>query len=54
MEDNLPTRTQVLARVRRALSYEEMGWELQIPPGQAYMIGTGVPADTSPPALVGS
>lgn len=43
----MPTRTQVLARVRRAHTYEEIGEEFHIPPGQAYMIATGMPADGS-------
>ena len=43
----MPTRTQLLARVRRAHTYQEIAEEFEIPPGQAYMIATGVPADGS-------
>jgi hypothetical protein len=47
VEEPLPTRTQILARVRAGASYEDVGAELRIPPGQAYMIATGLPADGS-------
>ena len=43
----MPTRTQLLERVRRAHTYQEIGEEFEIPPGQAYMIATGTPADGS-------
>jgi hypothetical protein len=43
----MPTRAQVIALLDDGLSYEEAGWELRIPAGQAYMIATGVPADGS-------
>ncbi len=43
----MPTRAQVVALLDDGLSYEEAAWELRIPPGQAYMIATGVPADGS-------
>ncbi len=43
----MPTRTQLLSRIRRAHTYEEIAEEFEIPPGQAYMIATGVPADGS-------
>lgn len=43
----MPTRSQLLARVRRAHTYDEIGEEFHIPPGQAYLIATGVPADGS-------
>lgn len=43
----MPTRTQILARVRAGTSYQEIAAELQISPGQAYMIATGLPADGS-------
>ena len=43
----MPTRTQVLERVRRAHTYQEIGEEFLIPPGQAYLIATGLPADGS-------
>jgi hypothetical protein len=43
----MPTRAQVVALLDDGLSYEEAGRKLRIPPGQAYMIATGVPADGS-------
>ena len=41
------TRMQVLGLVERGRTYEEIGPELGITPGQAYMIATGLPADGS-------
>ncbi len=43
----MPTRAQLLERVQRAHTYEEIGEEFLIPPGQAYLIATGLPADGS-------
>jgi hypothetical protein len=41
------TRAQVLGLIEGGRSYDEVGPELGIPPGQAYMIATGLPADGS-------
>jgi hypothetical protein len=41
------TRAQVLGLVEGGASYEEVASRLGIPPGQAYLIGTGLPADGS-------
>lgn len=41
----MATRDQVLERLRRGESYEEVGAGLGIPPGQAYLVATGLPAD---------
>lgn len=41
------TRAQVLGLVSRGRSYEQIGPELGITAGQAYLIATGVPADGS-------
>lgn len=41
----VPTTQQVLALVRAGRSYEDIGAQLGVPPGQAYMIATGLPAD---------
>lgn len=43
----MPTREQVLELVRAGRSYEQIGKQLSVPPGQAYMIATGLPADGS-------
>jgi hypothetical protein len=43
----MPTREQVRERVERGESYPTIGAELGVPPGQAYLIGTGAPADGS-------
>lgn len=43
----MPTREQLLLLVRDGRSYEEIGEVYGIPPGQAYMIVTGLPADGS-------
>jgi hypothetical protein len=39
------TRAQVLELLKAGHSYETAARELKIPPGQAYMIATGLPAD---------
>lgn len=41
----MPTREQVRELLDGGLDYEAVGQRLGIPPGQAYMIATGVPAD---------
>lgn len=41
----MPTREQVRQLLDGGLDYEAAGRRLGIPPGQAYMIATGVPAD---------
>jgi hemerythrin superfamily protein len=43
----MPTRDQVRAELRTGASYEVVADRLKIPPGQAYMIATGLPADGS-------
>jgi hypothetical protein len=43
----MPTRSQVLALLDAGHTYETVGRVLRIPPGQAFMIATGVPADGS-------
>jgi hypothetical protein len=43
----MPTRRQVLALLDERHSYETIGRELKVPPGQAFMIATGLPADGS-------
>lgn len=43
----MPTREQVVAALRAGASYEVVADRLGIPPGQAYMIATGLPADGS-------
>jgi hypothetical protein len=43
----MPTREQVLALLDEGHSYETAGRELHIPPGKAFMIATGLPADGS-------
>jgi uncharacterized protein YejL (UPF0352 family) len=43
----MPTREQVVAALRSGASYEQAAKRLGIPPGQAYMIATGLPADGS-------
>jgi hypothetical protein len=42
------TRAQVLQLVEQGRSYEQAGAALGIPPGQAYLVATGLPADGSP------
>jgi hypothetical protein len=41
----VPSKERVLRLVRQGLRYEEIGQMLRIPPGQAYLIATGIPAD---------
>ena len=41
----MPTREQVLSLLRSNLDYREAARVLGVPPGQAYMIATGLPAD---------
>ena len=43
----MPTREQVRRLLDSGLDYQAAGRELGIPPGQAYLIATGVPADGS-------
>ncbi|MEV0733140.1 hypothetical protein AB0M79_22675 [Polymorphospora sp. NPDC051019] len=41
----MPDRDQVLRLLDQGNDYVEVGRRLGIPPGQAYLIATGVPAD---------
>jgi len=41
----MPSKEDVLRLVEEGRSYEEIGREFGIPPGQAYLVATGVPAD---------
>jgi hypothetical protein len=41
------TRAQVLELLGQGHTYETVARELRIPPGQAFMIATGLPADGS-------
>ncbi|PRX43433.1 hypothetical protein B0I33_11551 [Prauserella shujinwangii] len=41
----MPTREQVRALLREGHDYPEAGRRLGIPPGLAYLIATGLPAD---------
>jgi hypothetical protein len=43
----MPSREQVLALLNEGHSFQTAGRALHIPPGQAYLIATGVPADGS-------
>ncbi|HWE09163.1 MAG TPA: hypothetical protein VG325_07405 [Solirubrobacteraceae bacterium] len=43
----MPSREQVLTLLDEGHSYETAGRALHIPPGQAFMIATGLPADGS-------
>ena len=43
----MPTQTQVRELLDAGHSYETVGRVLHIPPGQAFMIATGLPADGS-------
>ncbi len=43
----MPTRGQVLELIELGHSYATAGRALHIPPGQAFMIATGLPADGS-------
>lgn len=45
----MPTKLDVLNALRSAGSYPRAAQRLGIPPGQAHLIATGVPADGSPP-----
>jgi hypothetical protein len=37
----------VLTLLQQGLTYEEAGERLGVPPGQAYLVATGIPADGS-------
>ncbi|HVM65354.1 MAG TPA: hemerythrin domain-containing protein [Acidimicrobiales bacterium] len=41
----MTTRAQVLQLIEQGASYPEAGTRLGIPPGQAYLVATGIPAD---------
>jgi hypothetical protein len=41
----VPSKEQVKALIAQGLDYPEIGRRLGVPPGQAYLIGTGLPAD---------
>jgi hypothetical protein len=43
----VPTRAQILELLDAGDSYQTVGRALRIPPGQAFMIATGLPADGS-------
>ena len=43
----MPTRAQVLELLDAGHSFQTAGRALKIPPGQAFMIATGLPADGS-------
>ena len=43
----MPTRAQVLDLLHEGHSFQTAARELKIPPGQAYLIATGLPADGS-------
>lgn len=43
----MATRAQVLELLELGHTYETAGRELGIPPGQAFMVATGLPADGS-------
>jgi hemerythrin-like domain-containing protein len=43
----MPSQARVLSLIRAGMSYAEIGKRLQIRPGLAYLIGTGLPADGS-------
>ncbi|MCP2167201.1 helix-turn-helix domain-containing protein [Goodfellowiella coeruleoviolacea] len=43
----MPRKEQVLRLVAAGHSYQEAGAELGVPPGLAYLIATGLPADGS-------
>jgi hypothetical protein len=43
----MPTKAQVLSLIDQGHSYETAGRALKIPPGQAFMTATGLPADGS-------
>jgi hypothetical protein len=41
----VPTIEQVRQLLEQGLDYSEIAYRLGVPPGQAYLIGTGMPAD---------
>jgi hypothetical protein len=41
----VPTRDQVRRLLEQGHDYPEISRRLGVPPGQAYLIGTGIPAD---------
>ena len=41
----MPTRAQVRALLEQGCDYPEIARRLGVPAGQAYLIGTGLPAD---------
>jgi hypothetical protein len=41
----VPSKEQVKQLIAEGLDYPEIGRRLGVPPGQAYLIGTGTPAD---------
>ena len=41
----VPSQEQVDALIAQGLDYPEIGRRLGVPPGQAYLVGTGTPAD---------
>jgi hypothetical protein len=41
----VPSKEQVKELIAQGLDYPEIGRRLGVPPGQAYLIGTGTPAD---------
>ena len=41
----MPSKEQVKALIAQGLDYPEIGRRLGVPPGRAYLIGTGTPAD---------
>ncbi len=41
----MPSKEQVLRLVRQGRGYEEIGRALRVPPGLAYLVATGIPAD---------
>lgn len=43
----MPSKQQVLRLLSQGLDYAEIGRRLCVPPGRAYLIATGVPADGS-------
>lgn len=43
----MPSREQVLRLLRSGLDYPAVGERLGVPPGQAYLVATGLPADGS-------
>ena len=41
----MPSQEQVDALIAQGLDHREIGRRLGVPPGQAYLVGTGTPAD---------